>query len=157
MQLLTTLFRMPTAQAFRRFMNRKPFCVIAAFMVLQCAPTHNVIGGSQHEGKDADSINNANPILTDPVKNTVRVNTAQPIINARCLPCHSSSSQMGGITLDSYESILAASPPLIVVGQPELSRLYLSVQTGRMPVFASKLSDSELKDLYEWILNGAVP
>jgi hypothetical protein len=141
----------------RDFMFKKKLCVIAALMVLQCAPTHNVIGGPQHGEKDATPINNANPVYTDPMKDSVRVNKAQPILNAKCLQCHSAASQMGGIILDSYESILAASPPLIVVGQPELSRLYLSVQTGRMPIFASKLSDNELKDLYDWILDGAVP
>jgi len=84
-----------------------------------------------------------------------------PILVKNCYECHSHEGKIkGGLALDSAAGLRAGGDggPIIVPGDPGKSRLITAVQhvdrTFAMPP-DSKLSDSEIEVLAEWIRQGA--
>lgn len=91
----------------------------------------------------------------------------QPILNKRCLSCHSREKAPGGIVLTSYEDLMnaratARKKPIVVPGNP--SESWLCFRSGttqthfRMPPDTSNipaLPENELTLLGRWILQGA--
>lgn len=83
----------------------------------------------------------------------------RPILATSCFSCHT-ESKLGGLRLDSRESILAggASGPAVVPGDPEKSLLIQAVRHTnpklKMPV-GGKLKDPEVEDLTAWVKAGA--
>jgi len=83
----------------------------------------------------------------------------RPVLANNCFACHT-SSQMGGLQLDSRESLLKGgkSGPAIVPGKPEVSLLVRAVnQTDerlKMPL-GGRLKDQEIADLATWVKMGA--
>ncbi len=83
----------------------------------------------------------------------------RPLFAANCYACHT-NSKMGGLRLDSRESVLTGgnSGPAIVVGNPEGSLLMQAVrrthQTLKMPPTA-QLKEEEVASLAEWVQRGA--
>jgi cytochrome c553 len=83
----------------------------------------------------------------------------RPVLSG-CLDCHGADAA-GGLRVDSREALLQGgdSGPALVPGKPEDSLLIKAVQhvTGfpRMPQGRSKLRDSEIAILVDWIRAGA--
>ncbi len=83
----------------------------------------------------------------------------RPLLAANCYACHT-NSKMGGLRLDSRESVLTGgnSGPAIVVGNPEGSLLLQAVRrthlTLKMPPTA-QLKEEEVASLAEWVQRGA--
>ena len=60
-----------------------------------------------------------------------------------------------GIDLSNYSKLMSAGTGVILPGNPLNSTLYLNVQSGRMPLGAPRLSDTEIKVISDWISEGA--
>ncbi|MBK9706119.1 MAG: PSD1 domain-containing protein [Acidobacteria bacterium] len=83
----------------------------------------------------------------------------RPLLATECFSCHT-DSQMGGLRMDSRESLLKGgkSGPAIVPGEPDKSLLIQAVRhTGglKMPK-GGKLPQSQIDALVEWVRTGAV-
>lgn len=84
----------------------------------------------------------------------------RPLFAKNCFACHT-SSQLGGLRLDSRETVLKGgnSGPAIVPGRPEQSLLMQAVRQTharlKMPP-QGKLPEEAITDLAAWILAGAV-
>jgi Protein of unknown function (DUF1549)/Protein of unknown function (DUF1553)/Planctomycete cytochrome C len=86
-------------------------------------------------------------------------NKIRPLLANQCFACHT-NSQLGGLRLESRESILAGgkSGPAVVPGDPDKSLLIIAVRrtgTLQMPKGASPLSSSQIADLTQWVKDGA--
>jgi len=84
----------------------------------------------------------------------------RPVLAQNCYKCHTTEA-MGGLRLDSQQGVLKGgdSGPAIVPRDPEHSRLIQAVrQTGdlKMPPEGTKLRESEISDLVEWVKRGGV-
>lgn len=77
------------------------------------------------------------------------------IAKGNCLMCHSGNTPAAGIKLSDYETIMAQ-PGLVVAGDPENSRMYQAVKSGRMPKFGGPLPKESVDLLEQWIVEGAV-
>jgi hypothetical protein len=83
----------------------------------------------------------------------------RPLLSAKCLGCHGSEKQKGGLRLDSRASILAGgdSGPAIVPGKPEESRLVAAInydEAVQMPP-KSRLPATEVATLTKWVAMNA--
>jgi len=88
-----------------------------------------------------------------------------PILESKCLACHSSVVKEGDLILESAESIIKGgeSGDTVIPGKPELSYLYLAaarIDEPLMPplpnkVQAKSLTPKELGILKKWITEGA--
>lgn len=83
----------------------------------------------------------------------------RPILANNCYSCHA-ASQLGGLRLDSQESILKGgkSGPAVVPGDPAQSLLIEAVRQVnpklKMPM-GSRLKNQEIEDLVAWVKAGA--
>jgi len=77
----------------------------------------------------------------------------RPVLANNCYSCHT-NSQLGGVRLDSRESILK----VIVPGDPDRSALIAAIrQTGKVKMpMGGKLKDQEIQDLAAWVKAGAL-
>lgn len=87
----------------------------------------------------------------------------RPLLEAKCLACHTESNNLGGLSVETRESALRGglASPSIVPGQPDegtlLARVALDAGSpGAMPPSGPRLSDAEILKLRAWILDGAV-
>src|SRR5580698_8332538 len=83
-----------------------------------------------------------------------------PILQKNCLGCHSASSKMGGLVMESYESLMkgGAHGPAIVPGKGEESRLIQMLEgkvQPRMPFGGDPLPDADIATIKAWIDAGA--
>lgn len=74
-----------------------------------------------------------------------------PVLIERCLPCHSSVKVMGAVRLTTNVSVSRVVSP----GEPEKSRLYLSIESGAMPPDGPKLTKDQREAIRDWIKEGA--
>ena len=92
----------------------------------------------------------------------------QPILDKRCVPCHSVETHRARIVLTSYEKVstsralITGRQPLIVPGNPVESRLYVLCATSqthfRMPPDTAGMppvTTEELELVRKWIEQGA--
>ena len=91
----------------------------------------------------------------------------QPILTARCVPCHGPDIAFDKIHLASYQELMASrtrsgKQPLVTPGKLEESRLYVLASTSqsefRMPpdtAHKTPLPKEELALLSKWIMQGA--
>lgn len=95
--------------------------------------------------ESTSSINNTS-IITDSVSFKASI---VPLIINNCSnsDCHPDMAV--------YDNLLAKPRPLIVPFDTSNSGLYQSIYTKRMPLNVSKLSNSEIKLISDWILQGA--
>lgn len=81
----------------------------------------------------------------------------RPLLVAKCQSCHGAEKQFATLRLDSRDAILKGGlhGPAAVPGQPEASLLIKAVKHlgPKMPM-GSKLADSEIAALEEWIRDG---
>jgi len=86
-------------------------------------------------------------------------NKIRPILTTNCYSCHT-NSQLGGLRLDSRESILKGgkSGPAVVPGDPDSSLLIQAVRHTherlKMPL-GKKLPDTDIQALTVWVKMGA--
>ncbi len=77
------------------------------------------------------------------------------LIESKCVACHNSSSQLGGLDLSGYNSALAGgnSGPALIPGDADNSNLIIIQSAGGHP---GQFSDQELSQIYDWITEGAL-
>ncbi len=83
-----------------------------------------------------------------------------PILQKNCLACHSATAKMGGLVMDSYDSLMkgGAHGPVIVPGKADESRLIQMLQgkiQPRMPFNSDPLPASDIATIAAWIDSGA--
>ena len=89
-----------------------------------------------------------------------------PLLETRCLSCHSAASRKGGLSLESRADALRggkSGEPAIVAGDPDASALLAAIETApaadgarkaRMPKGGEPLADVEIAALRDWIAAG---
>jgi tricorn protease-like protein/mono/diheme cytochrome c family protein len=83
-----------------------------------------------------------------------------PILQKNCLACHSSAAKMGGLVMESYDSLIkgGAHGPVIVPGKADESRMIQMLEgkmQPRMPFGGDPLPDADIAALRAWINAGA--
>jgi mono/diheme cytochrome c family protein len=84
-------------------------------------------------------------------------NDVLPIFQSRCANCHGSGQAKGGLSLDSYDSLMAGGRhgAAVVASDAANSLLYQLVADGRMPQRGAHLNTAQLAVIEEWINGGA--
>ncbi|MEW5883052.1 MAG: hypothetical protein AB1725_02365 [Armatimonadota bacterium] len=77
----------------------------------------------------------------------------QGVLRARCLPCHSRGSRLGGHEFETYEGVLRA----VKAGDPDGSLLIkvVSPPNPKMPQSGAPLSAEQVRLLRDWVAAGA--
>jgi uncharacterized membrane protein len=83
------------------------------------------------------------------------LSVSEQVFKPNCYSCHSGSEPAAGIDLSNYSKLVNPEMGLITFGDPLNSTLYLNVQSGRMPPGGPRLSDAEIKMIFNWIEQGA--
>jgi len=83
-----------------------------------------------------------------------------PILQKNCLACHSATAKMGGLVMDSYDSLMKGGKdgPAIVPGKADESRLIQMLQgkvQPRMPFNSDPLPAADIAAIAAWINAGA--
>lgn len=87
----------------------------------------------------------------------------KPILDGRCLGCHSGAAPPAGLRLDSHANVLAGgiTGTEVVACQPTASLIYLKVSSDtppvgvRMPQGGPYLSAAQIQTIHDWIAGGA--
>jgi formylglycine-generating enzyme required for sulfatase activity len=74
-----------------------------------------------------------------------------PVLIERCIQCHGSEKALGAVRLTTNVAISR----VLVPGEPEKSRLFLSVASGAMPPGSEKLTKDQIDAIRDWIREGA--
>ena len=77
-----------------------------------------------------------------------------PLMEAKCVACHNSSSKLGGLDLSDYQTTLLGgeSGPAVIPGDPDNSTIIIIQSAGDHP---GQFTDDELSQVREWIESGA--
>jgi mono/diheme cytochrome c family protein len=98
---------------------------------------------------------------------------SKKVFSQQCTSCHMAMGPKdpaeAGIDLSSFAALTASNnsktnpkhAPFIVAGDPEQSKLYIAVKTGKMPqkedgTQGPVLSAADVQDIYDWIKQGAL-
>ena len=83
--------------------------------------------------------------------------TVAPLLKARCVECHNSSTRRGELDLSSPAGIRQGgeSGPVFIAGEAEKSLIYELVHRGEMPKKGGDLSHDEVERIRTWIEGGA--
>lgn len=106
------------------------------------------------------------PVLSaaelEKTKTEVRfVKHVKPILEARCVHCHSGEKPGADFSLESRRGALSSGPrgPRILPGDPDHSLLIVVVGTGNhgltMPAVGMRMPEEEIEVLRRWISQGA--
>jgi mono/diheme cytochrome c family protein len=81
----------------------------------------------------------------------------RPILDSRCLQCHSERIANRGLNMESYESLMAGSQngPVILPGNPRGSLLVKKLVGGEMPKRGPRLTPDQIRLIDDWIAAGA--
>ncbi len=84
----------------------------------------------------------------------------QPIFDARCISCHGDVGPEDGLSLTSYDGVMAGSVagPVVIPGDPansELVKRIKGITTPRMPFGGPPLSEEQIRTIETWIAQGA--
>ncbi len=84
-------------------------------------------------------------------------NDVLPILENRCVSCHGGERTSEGLTLKSYESVMAGSDngPVVTAGDAGNSLLAQLVAQGKMPKRGPKLTPDQIQLITNWITQGA--
>ena len=87
-------------------------------------------------------------------------NEVQPIFNARCITCHGDAGPEDGLSLTSYENVMAGSNagPVVLPGDPansELVKRIKGISQPRMPFGQMPLTPQQIQLIETWIAQGA--
>ncbi len=80
-----------------------------------------------------------------------------PLLQNRCVNCHGGERTSKGLSLNSYEAVMAGSEngPVVTAGDAANSTLAQMVASGKMPKRGPKLTPAELALIQDWINQGA--
>jgi hypothetical protein len=86
-----------------------------------------------------------------------------PIIQKYCLPCHAAENENpSGLALDNFEYVIKGGNhgDAVIPGKPDKSYLYLKLLPDppfgkQMARNKKRLTEEELKTIYDWIAQGA--
>jgi len=80
-----------------------------------------------------------------------------PIFETRCQRCHGTGQAQAGLHLTSYADVLAGSSngAVVVPGSADDSSLVDQIVSGQMPLGGTKLPESEIQTIVNWINAGA--
>ena len=124
----------------RTYLKIIALLVIPASLVLltfqNCSQLSNTIGEGNMQSLSAQA---------------VLEQKAMAVMTSRCLNCHNANTPSGGVIVSDISNLLSTGA--VVPGEPSLSPLYQSLQSGRMPLNAV-LTQSELESIYSWIAEG---
>jgi hypothetical protein len=94
----------------------------------------------------------------DKVEDDFFERSIRPVLSERCIGCHGTEVQKGGLRLDSRNAIIEGgkSGAVIVLGNPNASKLIASIKhEGQLKMPRDKkLSDIEIKDFEKWVTLG---
>jgi hypothetical protein len=83
-----------------------------------------------------------------------------PVFEGDCLACHVAEPpegrQNGGLLLDTYADLMAASPSVVIPGEPDASALYTLFAPGNPPHADVQLSAEQAALIERWIQEGAL-
>lgn len=141
--------------------------VILNLMNLRCAPLLVVLGLASCALDESQTAPEGRDVLP---KAEVRVakkspdftKHVKPILEAKCVACHTRAAQPGGVSLASREQAVKTGMlgRVIMPGRPELSPLFLRFDSahaglGTMPAVGERLSQNEIAILTQWVKLGA--
>jgi mono/diheme cytochrome c family protein len=80
-----------------------------------------------------------------------------PIFESRCISCHGGQRTSQGLSMKTYDSLLAGSDngPVLTPGNADNSNLIQLVVKGKMPKRGPKLTPDQIELLKAWINAGA--
>jgi hypothetical protein len=84
----------------------------------------------------------------------------KPLIQRRCLPCHSASEMRASLNLETFGGVIkgGGSGDVVKPGRPTASMLYKVIvrEEGvpQMPLGGPKLPDADIQKVREWIQGG---
>jgi hypothetical protein len=84
------------------------------------------------------------------------VEDIQPMFERSCSACHSAAARTMGLQTTAFRPLMEGSlnGPVVVPGDPEASKLWQMVGTGKMPLTGA-LPLEQQQIVYEWIKEGA--
>jgi uncharacterized membrane protein len=147
--------------------NIKQFVIgfsLLAVLLTACLPSAE--GGSS--ATPIPATESAAPIPTEPPAAAITdtpagsavsfTNDVMPILQSRCLNCHGGDSTREGLSVASFDALMAGSNngPVVVAGDPTNSLLIQIIQEGKMPKRGPKLTPDQLQILIDWIMAGAL-
>jgi uncharacterized membrane protein len=96
--------------------------------------------------------------LTNAHNNISFQNEIQPILERRCAKCHGGDFPSEGLSVESYQSLMAGSQngPVIIPGDSSSSLLFEKVESGEMPKRGSDLTAQQIELIQQWIDEGAL-
>lgn len=85
-------------------------------------------------------------------------NDVLPILQSHCFDCHGDQDTRAGLSITSYQALMAGSKngPVVIAGDPANSLLIQLIQRGKMPKRGPKLTPDQLQILIDWIMAGAL-
>jgi uncharacterized membrane protein len=121
------------------------FLLVSAFIVFQSGAIDTVTAAHTHES-------------TVSVENVSFNNDILPILQERCTKCHGGEFPTEGLSLTSYEALLAGSQngQVIIPGDSNNSLLFEKVESGEMPKRGSDLTAEQIELIQQWIDEGAL-
>ncbi len=84
-------------------------------------------------------------------------NDIQPMLESRCVNCHGGNKTEKGLSLKSYDAMMAGSEngPVVTAGDAANSSLAKMVSSGKMPKRGPKLTPDQVQLIVDWIDQGA--
>ncbi len=113
-----------------------------------------VIGKTAMEAKDFMFVAPAGVTKVEPpVPDKVTFKMVKAILQANCLPCHSSSNMKANLSVDTYDGVMRK----VKEGMPAMSGLFTSVTGTKpsMPQGRAPLSKDDVDNIEIWIKAGA--
>lgn len=102
---------------------------------------------------DGDMASDTVDVLVNPDPAVRFSNAVQRLVlNQRCIQCHGSTDQRGGVRFDSYDAVLTQVTP----GDSANSNLYQQVLSDNMPRSGNPLTDQQKNYIRDWIDQGAL-
>ena len=150
-------------------MNKFTLSVLTVFTIVltacgapgtQPAPIDTMVPTSPSNNEPTDVVENTQPAPTEaalPVGVSFS-NDVLPIFQSRCSSCHSGEQARKGLSVISYETLMAGSTSgaVIIPGDANGSLLVLLVSSGQMPQRGPKLTPEQIQIIIDWILAGAL-
>lgn len=97
--------------------------------------------------------NASNPTLQSTPIEANYASIQSQILIPRCLTCHTGTNSVSKVDLSTYANLLMND--IVVPGNPQQSKLYLSINSGTMPQGSTKLPNNQIQAVYDWIQEGA--
>ena len=119
------------------------------------SPTDAVIAPTDVPSPTAEPV--ASP-TAEAVAGVSFANDVLPILQSRCVNCHGGQRIEKGLSLNSYDNVMAGSEngAAVVPGDANNSLMAQLIQSGKMPKRGPKLTPPQLQTIVDWINQGAL-